>query len=65
MNTTSIARASQHWQTGGILQRVEWDTEPCKVRLWGGKVQEVKPGDEVVLFWRGLPFVDIVEVSRP
>lgn len=58
------ARSSQHWQAGGIIQRVEWQTAPGHVRLWDGTETTVEPGDVVLVFWRGLPAVDLVGVEK-
>lgn len=60
----AIARPSQHWQAGGIIQRVEWATDPGRVRLWDGTEATVEPGDTVLILWRGLPAVDLVGVEK-
>lgn len=62
--TLRIARPSQHWQAGGLIQRVEWSGESGRLRLWDGTIEEAREGDTVLLLWRGLPTVDVVAVER-
>lgn len=64
MAAPRIARTTEHWWTGGIIQRVEWVRGPDTVTLWSGRTEPVHGGDTVVLLRTGRPEVAVVAVER-
>lgn len=51
------------WLYGGVLDRVRWEAGEMQVQCWGGRVEDVSDGDEVLVL-RTPGYTQVVRVER-